>query len=109
MITQVLYAVVFCTRYTDVFRERYLWNLFFKLFYIGSSLYILAIMRWRYARTREREVSWKLGAAVLGGSLLLSPLVMLIFDGSSKWGFFTVRVSSRQQQTTPPLLHWLSR
>ncbi|KAK6820583.1 ER lumen protein retaining receptor [Apiospora arundinis] len=80
MITQVLYAVVFCSRYTDIFNEVYVWNLLFKIFYILSSFYIIAIMRWRYPRTREREIAWKLGAGVLGGSLVLSPFVMLIFD-----------------------------
>ncbi|KAI5918328.1 ER lumen protein retaining receptor 2 [Camillea tinctor] len=88
MITQVLYAVVFCTRYTDLFRTHSKWNLFFKIFYIISSIYIIAIMRWRYPRTREREISWKLGAAVLGGSLLLSPFTMLIFESKSNWSFF---------------------
>jgi hypothetical protein len=87
MITQALYAVVFCARYTDIFEEEPAWNLFFKIFYITTSFYTIAIMRWRYPRTREREISWKLGAGVLGGSLLLSPFVMLIFDASDKWAF----------------------
>lgn len=86
MITQVLYAVVFCSRYTDVFHEKYVWNLLFKIFYISSSFYIIAIMRWRYPRTREREVAWKLGAGVLGASLLLSPFVMLIFAEKYSFG-----------------------
>ncbi|KAH8204996.1 hypothetical protein TruAng_000879 [Truncatella angustata] len=89
MITQVLYTVVFFARYTDIFSELSDWNLFFKLFYIASSIYIIAIMRYRYARTREREIAWKLGAAVLGGSLLISPFAMLIFDRRNDWAFFT--------------------
>lgn len=92
-ITQVLYAVVFCFRYTDIFRETSKWNLFFKLFYIISSIYIIAIMRWLFPRTREREIAWKLGAAILAGSLLLSPFAMLIFEGRTQWIFFTVRLS----------------
>ncbi len=32
-----------------------------------------------YARTREREAAWKLGAYCLGGALILAPLVNLIF------------------------------
>ncbi|KAI1191878.1 ER lumen protein retaining receptor-domain-containing protein [Nemania serpens] len=88
-ITQVLYAVVFCFRYTDIFRETSKWNLFFKLFYIISSIYIIAIMRWLFPRTREREIAWKLGAAILAGSLLLSPFAMLIFEGRTQWIFFT--------------------
>ncbi|KAJ8108279.1 hypothetical protein ONZ43_g6477 [Nemania bipapillata] len=88
-ITQVLYAIVFCARYTDLFRERSNWNIVFKIFYILSSIYIIAIMRWIYPRTREREVAWKLGAAVLAGSLLLSPFTMLIFESKDQWMFFT--------------------
>ncbi|KAJ9151914.1 ER lumen protein retaining receptor [Pleurostoma richardsiae] len=80
LITQVLYAVVFCSRYTDLFRETYRWNYFFKIFYILSSFYIIGIMRWVYPRTREKELAWKMGAVVFGGSLLLSPFVMLIFE-----------------------------
>ncbi|XXH05558.1 hypothetical protein Hte_011990 [Hypoxylon texense] len=89
MITQVFYAVVFCTRYTDFFTETSRWNYFFKLFYILSSFYIIAIMRWLFPRTREREISWKLGAAVLMGSLFISPFTMLLFEGKDRWGFFT--------------------
>ncbi|KAI1174063.1 ER lumen protein retaining receptor-domain-containing protein [Nemania sp. FL0916] len=88
-ITQVLYAVVFCSRYTDIFTETSNWNFFFKLFYIISSIYIIAIMRWLFPRTREREIAWKLGAAILAGSLLLSPFAMLIFESKAFWSFFT--------------------
>ncbi|KAI0007758.1 ER lumen protein retaining receptor-domain-containing protein [Xylariaceae sp. FL0662B] len=89
MITQVLYAVVFCSRYTDFFQETSTWNYFFKLFYIISSIYIIAIMRWMYPRTREREVAWKLGGVILVGSLLVSPFTMLIFESKARWSFFT--------------------
>ncbi|KAI0397450.1 ER lumen protein retaining receptor-domain-containing protein [Xylariaceae sp. FL0594] len=88
-ITQCLYAVVFCSRYTDIFSETSTWNYFFKLFYILSSIYIIVIMRYVFPRTREREIAWKLGAAILAGSLVLSPFVMLIFEGKRVWSFFT--------------------
>ncbi|KAI0126499.1 ER lumen protein retaining receptor [Xylariales sp. AK1849] len=87
LITQALYTLVFCSRYLDIFSERSLWNLFFKIFYIGSSIYTITIMRWRYPRTREREISWKLGAAVLGVSLAISPFAMMMVQDS--WGFIT--------------------
>ncbi|GKU03022.1 er lumen protein retaining receptor [Fusarium langsethiae] len=89
LITQVLYALVFCTRYLDLFRESVPWNIVFKIFYILSSIYILAIMQWIYPRSREREVSWKIGAVILGGSFILSPIVMLIFESSTHRGFQT--------------------
>jgi energy-converting hydrogenase Eha subunit C len=89
LITQGLYAVVFCTRYLDVFQVQSAWNFIFKIIYITSSFYILAIMQWVYPRSREREVSWKMGAIILGGSLVLSPFVMLILE--PYWSLFTVR------------------
>ncbi|ROT39340.1 ER lumen protein retaining receptor 2 [Sodiomyces alkalinus F11] len=85
LITQVLYSLVFLTRYTDFFREKSLWNLFFKAFYILSSFYTIGIMQWVYPRSRERELAWKIGAAALGGSLLLSPFAMLALEEKAVW------------------------
>lgn len=90
LITQLLYALVFCTRYLDIFWESYMWNLMFKIFYILSSFYTLGVMQWVYPRSREREIAWKMGAAVLGGSLVISPFAMLIFE--KYWGFLPVRL-----------------
>lgn len=90
MITQALYAGVFCARYTDIADEQSKYNLFFKLFYILSSFYTIGIMRWLYPRTREKELAWKMGAAVLGGALLISPFAMLIFEKKTSWSLFTV-------------------
>ncbi|ETS74828.1 hypothetical protein PFICI_13312 [Pestalotiopsis fici W106-1] len=87
MITQALYAAVFCTRYTNLFSETSTWNVFFMIFYIFSSFYIIAIMRYKYPRTREREVAWKLGGAAAAGALVLSPFTTLIFRGPPMAGF----------------------
>ncbi|KAK3905793.1 ER lumen protein retaining receptor-domain-containing protein [Staphylotrichum tortipilum] len=87
LLTQLFYALVFVTRYTDLFRESYAWNYFFKVFYILSSFYTIAIMRFVYPRTREREVAWKLSALILVMCMIISPFVMLIFDPSEWWGF----------------------
>ena len=43
-----------------------------------------------YARTREREKAWKLGAYALGGSAVLAPLVSLVFNGWSRSTFVEV-------------------
>ncbi|KAF4829843.1 ER lumen protein-retaining receptor A [Colletotrichum siamense] len=85
LITQGLYALVFCTRYLDIFSEQSAWNFIFKIFYIISSFYIIGIMQWVYPRSREREISWKVGAGALGGALLVSPFAMLILE--SYWSF----------------------
>lgn len=47
--TQALYALVFVTRYLDLlFRWISLYNFVMKLFFIGSSCYILYLMKYRY-------------------------------------------------------------
>ena len=86
LITQALYAVVFCARYPDLFwshpfahhdtRFISLWNFFLKIFYIASSLYILVIMLRFYARTHERDRAWRFGAISLLGALVLAPATM---------------------------------
>ena len=80
----MLYAVVFCLRYLDLFfpGRSLLWNTVLKIFYIGSSFYIIAIMMKVYARTREREKAWKFGGYCLAGSVVLGPIVGKLAEGS---------------------------
>ncbi|OCB90287.1 ER lumen protein retaining receptor [Sanghuangporus baumii] len=49
--TQALYVVVFITRYLDLFFGEYvsLYNTTMKLFFIGSSCYILYLMKFRFS------------------------------------------------------------
>lgn len=88
LITQVLYALVFCTRYLDIFHSNissdweHVWNFTLKIFYIVSSFYIIFLMSNVYARTREREKAWKFGLYCLFGSVVLAPIWFLIFK---KW------------------------
>lgn len=73
----MLYVGVFITRYLDLLwtpPSESIWNFILKNFYILSSLYIIFLMMRVYARTREREKAWKLGAYCLGGSILLAPI-----------------------------------
>jgi hypothetical protein len=44
-------------------------------------------MQWVFPRTRERELAWKMGAAIVGGSLLLSPFTFWIFEHDEKRKF----------------------
>ena len=81
LITQMLYVGVFISRYLDLFwtpPSESVWNFVLKIFYILSSLYIIFLMMKVYARTREREKAWKLGAYCLGASVLLAPVVNVI-------------------------------
>jgi hypothetical protein len=113
LITQALYCLVFITRYLDIFGFNTVWNTVLKTFYILSSLYILLLMMRVYARTREREKAWKLGAASLVGSAVLAPIVMLIFrkkDGIPGWGFKEVSPSpSSNFPATPQSPSWIYR
>lgn len=82
LITQMLYVAVFCTRYIDLFWTSPMhtwWNIILKIFYILSSLHIIVIMMRVYARTREREKAWRMGAFCLGGAVFAAPIVALIF------------------------------
>lgn len=84
LLTQILYAMVFVTRYLDLIRphnwkEPYL--VFFKLFYIASSVYIIYIMMRVFPRTRERERAWKLALGSIAVSLVLAPILNPIFYG----------------------------
>ena len=79
----MLYVVVFITRYFKHFWIQpwgCLWNIVLSNFYIISSLYIIVLMMRVYARTREREKAWRLGAYCLGVSIILAP----IFDAAAE-------------------------
>ncbi|PMD38388.1 hypothetical protein L207DRAFT_492191 [Hyaloscypha variabilis F] len=90
LITQALYCLVFVSRYLDLFMPNTPWNTTLKIFYILSSIYILFLMLRVYARTRERETAWKLGAFSLVGSAIAAPFVMMIFKSKTIWGFTEV-------------------
>jgi hypothetical protein len=101
LITQALYCLVFVSRYLDILQRNTFWNTSLKAFYILSSLYILFLMMRVYARTREREKAWKLGAFCLATSALLAPILMLIFrkkhpgPGEQGWTFKEVCSAAR--------------
>lgn len=91
LITQMLYAAVFITRYLDLLWTppfESIWNFTLKIFYILSSLYIIFLMMKVYARTREREKAWRLGACCLGGSVLLAPIATAIAQRKDFSEFF---------------------
>lgn len=99
LITQIWYLVVFCARYlpTPLLSEygsdsgfHKFWNFVLKLFYMISSAYIIFIMMRVFARTRERETAWKMGAATMTASLVLAPFVMMIFMAKAYWSLSQV-------------------
>jgi hypothetical protein len=92
LLTQLLYALVFCARYLDLFwvSPAYSWwNFFFKVFYISSSIYVVYLMMRVYPRTREKEGAWKITTWTLGACVVSAPLVTLVFNRLSFWSFLT--------------------
>ncbi|KAK5122566.1 hypothetical protein LTR85_003829 [Meristemomyces frigidus] len=86
LLTQLLYTLVFGTRYLDLFWVPpwwSWWNFVLKIFYIASSAYIVYIMMRVFARTREKEYGWRLAIWSLAGSAVGAPVVCLVFRG---WG-----------------------
>lgn len=94
LLTQLFYTLVFLTRYLDLlFWWDIGYNTIFKLYYIGSSLYILFLMVKVYARTREEEKEWKVAAIILGASAIAAPIMKGIFGGAGDW-FLEVYIST---------------
>ena len=90
ILTQMLYAAVFVARYLDLLSPSswsirahgpvVIWNVSFKLFFLLSTFYTIFIMMKVFPRTRERERAWKLGIYSVVGSVVLAPIVILVFE-----------------------------
>ena len=96
LLTQMLYFLVFSTRYLDLFWVApwfSYWNTVLKIFYISSSVYVVYIMMRWFPRTREKEKAWKITTGSLGGSLIAAPLVTMLFRGWSGSTLSEVRCS----------------
>ena len=81
--------LVFGTRYLDLFWVPpwySWWNTVLKIFYIGSSAYIVWLMMRGFARTREKEKGWKLACWSLGACVLSTPVVCISLRG---WKYTT--------------------
>lgn len=70
--TQLLYSIVFITRYLDLFIESSFYRFIMKVFFIGSSVYVLYLMRIRF-RSVYLVVSYALLAADLRYDLFFRP------------------------------------
>ncbi|KAK0355433.1 hypothetical protein LTR91_016304 [Friedmanniomyces endolithicus] len=117
LLTQLLYILVFLTRYLDVFwvapwRAVFWispwwswWNFTLKIFYIGSSAYIVWVMMRKFARTREKERGWRLALGVLAGSIVAGPVVCRVVRG---WEYTTkIEVGSTPaSDSVTPMVLW---
>ncbi|CAB4489271.1 ER lumen protein-retaining receptor 1 variant 2 [Rhizophagus irregularis] len=75
--TQLLYAIVFVTRYLDLFTTWIsLYNTIMKIFFIASSIYILYLMKYKFRATYDPILDTFRIEFLLGGSVILA----LIFN-----------------------------
>lgn len=76
--TQALYVTVFVCRYLDLFMGEWvsLYNTAMKLFFIGSTSYVLYLMKFRFRPTHDPAIDTFRVEYLLGPALLLS----LIFN-----------------------------
>ncbi|BGP21656.1 ER lumen protein retaining receptor [Rhodotorula toruloides] len=78
--TQLIYLIVFCTRYLDLLTGPYisLYNTVMKLFFIGSSAYVLYLMKVKYRPTQDPSIDTLRLEYLLGPCAVLA----LIFNYS---------------------------
>ncbi|PPQ92424.1 hypothetical protein CVT25_008645 [Psilocybe cyanescens] len=75
--TQMLYVIVFVTRYVDLFfRYVSLYNSVMKMFFIASSCYILYLMKFKYRPTHDPSIDTFKIEYLLGPSVIFA----LIFN-----------------------------
>ncbi|KAK6410467.1 hypothetical protein LTR95_018199 [Oleoguttula sp. CCFEE 5521] len=89
LLTQLLYGLVFVTRYVDLLWTvpwRAAWNFVFKITYLSTSAYVVYIMMRVFPRTREKEGAWKLATWCLGACLIATPIAAPLLEGWSTLG-----------------------
>ena len=71
--SQILYAIVYCTRYIDLFFSFVsLYNTTMKVVFIASQLYIIYLMRVKFRPTNDMQIDTFKLEYLLGGSAILS-------------------------------------
>jgi len=81
--TQILYVVVFCARYLDLFAPssvRTLYLVSMKLFFIASSAYIVYLMRYRFRPTLDPAIDTMKVEYLVGPCIILALIFNYRFD-----------------------------
>ena len=78
--TQLLYAIVFVTRYMDLFHETSLYRFLMKNFFIGSSVYVLYLMKIRFPPTHDPAIDTIKLEYLMGPCFVLALLFHYHFD-----------------------------
>lgn len=88
--TQALYVVVFVTRYLDLLYGDFLslYNTLMKLFFIGSSCYILYLMKVRFRPTQDPSIDTFRLEYLVGPSVVLALIFNYTFNFTEVlWAF----------------------
>lgn len=78
--TQLLYTVVFVTRYLDLFHENSLYRFLMKVFFIGSSVYVLYLMKIKFRPTHDPAIDTIRLEYMMGPAFVLALLFHYHFD-----------------------------
>ncbi|KAG8713222.1 endoplasmic reticulum retention protein [Ceratobasidium sp. 395] len=88
--TQALYVAVFLTRYIDLFTLHFVfvYNTFMKIFFIGSSVYILYLMKYKYRSTSNPSIDTFEVPHLVGSSVVVALMFSCEFTLSEVlWAF----------------------
>ncbi|KAG7091231.1 hypothetical protein E1B28_010282 [Marasmius oreades] len=93
--TQVLYVVVFVFRYLDLFfRYVSLYNSVMKLFFIGSSCYVLWLMKGRFKPTNDPSIDTFRIEYLIGPSIVLALIFNYKFSVTEVFWSFSIFLES---------------
>lgn len=73
--SQALYLLVYVTRYLDLFSTESIYNIIFKILFIGSQGYIVYLMTTKYKPTHDPNLDTFRVQYLLGGAAVLAVLI----------------------------------
>ncbi|KAI3395790.1 hypothetical protein diail_873 [Diaporthe ilicicola] len=86
--SQALYLLVYVTRYLDIFQTNSVYNLLFKIAFIGAQGYIIYLMTTAYKPTNDPNVDTFRVQYLLGGAAVLAILLPYKYTVSEiLWAF----------------------
>ncbi|EPE07121.1 er lumen protein retaining receptor [Ophiostoma piceae UAMH 11346] len=92
--SQVLYFIVYITRYLDLFSTESIYNFLFKVLFISSQGYILYLMTTSYKPTNDPSIDTFRVEYLLGGAAVLGVLIPYKYTFSEIFWAFSIWLES---------------
>ena len=92
--SQVLYFIVYITRYLDLFSTESIYNFLFKVLFISSQGYILYLMTTSYKPTNDPSIDTFRVEYLLGGAAVLGVLIPYKYTLSEIFWAFSIWLES---------------